>query len=1030
MKDRYRYKVFKAMMGLLFAGGFAVTIFFFGEKNEPLKEFRAKAAKTVSADTFAKLKSELQSTGESTVKLTKNITLSEKINVRGTKKLAGAGYTIRRRAEKGNEYKGTMFFIGKKDEYKGVFTLENVTVDGGGSSDTLKDNMQGRLIETVYPGSSLTLNTGVFLKKNYNVSSFINGGGGVTITDGCTMTMNDGSEISDNKTVIGGAAVRIRHGGKFNMKGGKIAFNSVYGKSKSEDYDGLGGAIHNQGTANLEKGIIATNSAEGYTSGSTNMGGLGGGIYNLAVLNLKGTIIAGNTAFCGGGGVYSTGTDAVVSMSGGALQSNLVKSAMGGGIYINNGSSFTFSGGNIFSNQATTGGGIYSSKAGTKAVLNGGFIFSNSAIGTGSYLGGGIRNNQAFMEIRKGSIGYNSAGAEANNQTPNADAPGYSSELFNNGTLKTADIKVCMNQETTYPFVNNGSLDFAGGIINGKGLAGVLNLNQMTFGADGASYPRTENRLQRGLENRGTLSVYGGHIKGKSTGLLNKGTAVIAGGLFDGNENYGVQAESGTVRIQGGDLNGKKYSLYGGGGKIQFEKRITVSSVYLKKGIHIDVTAALTGTGGGMIQPEDYSAGRLLVKAAYSGGNAKAIKSLFGLTPYQNFMMYDEGTGLYVGEKTYQVKFDSNGGSGTMAAVIFPSDAEIKLPKNQYVKKGYQFIGWSKKSVNPGSKSAVQWKDEEKIINIADSEKSITLYAVWRKLPEIHIERELLFYEGEKVPIRIIKKYITARDELDGDITDTVTIINALYENGKEIENPSAILTDKNCIGNVIVKAEVRNSDNYRDTAEIKVKIAANTAPQLSTRERYFFRNEISGKQKKEQEQILLENINFSDDLESPEELQKNLVLDSTAVNFDEEGRHKVTVSVKDQYGHRFYMDENKKEQYGEGKEIQKSFYVNIAEATEDVREEGYIRFISKEYLHTFSDDSKWKTGSLHDKLSDTLDIESEDECIQVWEFSSEEVNKAKEYAKLAANPFTSAANQGFYGMLTSLNCLKGGERL
>jgi hypothetical protein len=352
-------------------------------------------------------------------------------------------------------------------------------------------------------------------------------------------------------------------------------------------------------------------------------------------------------------------------MKGGALYANIVESAMGGGIYVNNGSFFSFSDGSIYSNQATTGGGIYASKQTTNVEISGGFIFSNTSTATGSSLGGGIRNNESTMELTGGKIGCDTSGSKAGNRSPNGEIPGYSSEIFNNGYLKITDGTIYLNQAASYPFVNKGTLHFLNGYVEGTGLAGILNRDQM----------------------------------------------LLEGGNIDNDGDYGIYAQSGMLHIRNGEAKGRTYDLYGAGGNIYIEKSPKISTIYLRKGIHIEVPDVLSGDIIRMIRPEDYTIGRLLVKVTYPNGNAKAVRSQFELSPYQNYYMYDEGTGLYVGEKAYQVDFHPNGGSGTMDSAIIQSGNETKLPKNKFAKKGYQFVGWSRKAVNPGSKKEAEWKD-------------------------------------------------------------------------------------------------------------------------------------------------------------------------------------------------------------------------------------------------------------------------------------------------------------------------------
>ncbi|MDO4369126.1 MAG: BspA family leucine-rich repeat surface protein [bacterium] len=73
----------------------------------------------------------------------------------------------------------------------------------------------------------------------------------------------------------------------------------------------------------------------------------------------------------------------------------------------------------------------------------------------------------------------------------------------------------------------------------------------------------------------------------------------------------------------------------------------------------------------------------------------------------------------------YTVKYDNNGGTGTMEDSIFQYDSDSKLRKNTFTKEGYTFAGWS---TSLGGK--VKYTDEASVRNLSTG-GTITLYAVW-----------------------------------------------------------------------------------------------------------------------------------------------------------------------------------------------------------------------------------------------------------------------------------------------------------
>lgn len=76
----------------------------------------------------------------------------------------------------------------------------------------------------------------------------------------------------------------------------------------------------------------------------------------------------------------------------------------------------------------------------------------------------------------------------------------------------------------------------------------------------------------------------------------------------------------------------------------------------------------------------------------------------------------------------YSVKFDSNGGSGTMNDQSFVFDEEKNLSANAFTKKGYCFIGWNTERDGRGEKINDQQLVKNLSVNDGDT---VTLYAQW-----------------------------------------------------------------------------------------------------------------------------------------------------------------------------------------------------------------------------------------------------------------------------------------------------------
>ena len=78
---------------------------------------------------------------------------------------------------------------------------------------------------------------------------------------------------------------------------------------------------------------------------------------------------------------------------------------------------------------------------------------------------------------------------------------------------------------------------------------------------------------------------------------------------------------------------------------------------------------------------------------------------------------------------SYQVKFNPNGGTGTVTNLVLKNDEYRPLNKNLYTKTNYVFLGWSKNS----KATTVDYKDEELVGELTENDgEIIELYAVWK----------------------------------------------------------------------------------------------------------------------------------------------------------------------------------------------------------------------------------------------------------------------------------------------------------
>jgi len=86
---------------------------------------------------------------------------------------------------------------------------------------------------------------------------------------------------------------------------------------------------------------------------------------------------------------------------------------------------------------------------------------------------------------------------------------------------------------------------------------------------------------------------------------------------------------------------------------------------------------------------------------------------------------------------TYKVKFDANGGEGSMGYNLCRYDSENSLDPNEFERDGYEFVGWA---LSPDA-TQPQFADREKVLNLAAVDGAIVLiYAVWEKVETYEIE--------------------------------------------------------------------------------------------------------------------------------------------------------------------------------------------------------------------------------------------------------------------------------------------------
>ena len=104
---------------------------------------------------------------------------------------------------------------------------------------------------------------------------------------------------------------------------------------------------------------------------------------------------------------------------------------------------------------------------------------------------------------------------------------------------------------------------------------------------------------------------------------------------------------------------------------------------------------------------------------------------------------------------TYTIKFDKNGGEGTMDNLPMTYDVSADLPANAFSKDGCLFVGWAS-----SADGEVVYTDEQEVKDLtADNEAEVILYAIWKVKIGAIMYSDMTFsseYVDGKTPLGIV----------------------------------------------------------------------------------------------------------------------------------------------------------------------------------------------------------------------------------------------------------------------------------
>ena len=590
-------------------------------------------------------------------------------------------------------------------EDKDVFSIKGnlhlYDVDGNSGEITHSSGKDGRGIYIGATGT-FTMNGGTIKGNNAD-----NGGGVYNLGD---FTLN-GGYIEENNADIGGGVYNV---GTFTMNGGTISGNNA----------DTGGGVYNVETFTMEGGTIKENKAT-----------RGGGVYNNGTFTMTGGTIEVNVTKEYGGGVYNYGT---FKMEGGTIKEN--KSSLGGGVVNYKKATFTMNEGTISGNNADTGGGVYNTE-GTFTMIKG-TITGNNA----NRWGGGVYNYGTF-KMEGGTIKDNKASERGSGV--------YSNKLFVkeggeiDGSIENLGRNICAitfnanngSDKTIIQYVNpNEDINLASNKFSyGNYPFGCWNTKE-----DGTGDSYEDNAT---INIKGDLELYARWIE-KSYDVTFK---VNNGSWFDKTNDDRVVTilryvgENKELKLNASDIpsinpvNGYKGSW---DAEPDTVNALTENKTYTYTFEPIEYTIHYYPNGGVgtmLDQARKYDDKKTLTTNAFAlegytftGWNTAADGSGTSYTDENdgNLSSTDGETVTLFAQwqaNNYTVKFDANGGVGTMDDQSRKYDDKTALTANVFTYEGKTFNGWNTAADGSGT----PYKDEE-VNNLSSTEGDmVTLYAQW-----------------------------------------------------------------------------------------------------------------------------------------------------------------------------------------------------------------------------------------------------------------------------------------------------------
>ena len=413
--------------------------------------------------------------------------------------------------------------------YAGTTIKDNCTAIGGGGNGTGGVNISGGIITAVSNSTGTAIGGGIGMSSQ-------GGNADIKISGGVVYAYNTGQAYAANVFVpgvaIGGGSSRYSNGNASTTIA--ITGGTVYAESR-------GGVAIGGGSSATKNGGIGTVTISADS--------------NVTAKSIKGTytysgkeyeIAAGSGIGGGTGGTGGNGGNAVVTISGGTVNSGTIGGGetnntsgtvgsatikieggtVNGRILMHTGT-FEMTGGTLTGGTSTTGGCVQ--MYGGTATISGGEITKCNAT-----------NNGGAIYLEGGTFNSNGGKINANVATNNGGAV-----YLGGGTFSSNGGHIYDNQAT-----NGGGVFIADGIVNI--ISGQIESNIASTGDGGGVY----------IDGNGTFIITGGEIRGNKAEQGNGGGVYLNSGIYT--------MESGTISnntsLNGGGayVNSARFTLTGG----------------------------------------------------------------------------------------------------------------------------------------------------------------------------------------------------------------------------------------------------------------------------------------------------------------------------------------------------------------------------------------------------------------------------------------------------------------------------------